>query len=273
MGEQLGEFLRARRATLTPAARGVATYGAPRRVSGLRRDEVAQLAGISVNYYTRLEQGESHQMSDSVLESLGNALQLTADERAYLLRLARPAQVRVMRRPHGPERLRPSLLALLESTVDRAGIIIGKYFDLLAANRLGYALCGLNPGQDANLMKMVFLDPATRDLFPDWEKHAVNAAAYLRMASGEMPDDPAIAELIGELSIKSPDFASIWATHPVADCTHTVRHINHPLVGPLVLNEESLRLPDAPGQRILFLSAAAGTDSADRLQLLDSLTP
>ncbi|MEV4018356.1 helix-turn-helix transcriptional regulator [Nonomuraea angiospora] len=272
MGEQLGEFLRARRAALTPEAGGVPTYGTARRVPGLRRDEVAQLAGISVNYYTRLEQGESHQMSDSVLEALGNAFQLTADERMHLVRLARPDQVQVARRPYGPERLRPSVVALVEGVADQAAIILGRYFDLLGGNRLGYALYGLNPGQRVNLAKTMFLDPAMRDLYPDWETHADEVAAYLRMATGDMPDDPLLAELIGELSIKSPDFTRVWGAQRVAECTYSVQRINHPLVGPLELNEETMRLPDDPGQRIIFLGAAAGSDSAERLRLLDSLT-
>ncbi|MBP2474333.1 transcriptional regulator with XRE-family HTH domain [Crossiella equi] len=270
MGEQLGEFLRARRAALTPAASGVPTYGQPRRVPGLRRDEVAQLAGISVNYYTRLEQGESHQMSDSVLESLGTALRLSPAERGHLLRLARPQQV--VRREFGPEQLRPSVLALVTGAVDQAAVIVGRHFDLLGANRLGYALFGHSPDQPVNLVKVLFLDPAAQALYPDWEHEAVQAAAYLRMATGDMPDDPALAELVGELSIKSKDFARIWSAQPVMECTHKTRRVNHPLVGPMTLTEESLRLPDDPGQRLIFLSAAAGTDSADRLRLLDSLS-
>jgi hypothetical protein len=116
------------------------------------------------------------------------------------------------------------------------------------------------------------LDPSRRDLLVNWEEHAVEAAANLRMASGDMPGDPEMAELIGELTIQSPEFARIWATQPVAECSHTVRHFNHPLVGPLTLNEETVRLPNDRGQRIVFLGADPGSDSAERLRLLDSLT-
>ena len=272
MGDQLGEFLRARRAALTPADSGVPTYGEARRVPGLRREEVAQLAGISAKYYTRLEQGEGGQISESVLDSLGNALQLNADERAHLLLLARPEQLRVVRRPTGVEEVRPTLLALLDSTVDQAAVILGRYLDLIGGNRFGYALFGLTPGSRVNMTKLTYLDPTSRDLFPDWEERAVECAANLRMASGDRPDDPALAELIGELTIQSPDFPRIWAAQPVAQCSNTVRHFNHPLVGPLVLNEETLRLPSDPGQRIVFFGAEPGTDSAERLRLLDSLT-
>ena len=266
---ELGDFLRSRRAALTPAESGVPTNGSPRRVPGLRREEVAQLAGVSVNYYTRIEQGESHQMSDSVMEAIANALRLDESERLHLLRLAWPAQV--TRRETGPEQVRDSVLALAESNTDQAVVVVGRRTDLLGGNRLGFAVLGLRPDQRPNLAKLMFLDPAMRDLYADWPKQARNIASYLRMASSDQPDDRLLAELIGELSIKSEDFARIWATHPVGECLHAVREFRHPLVGQLTLNEESLRLPDDPGQRIIFLGAAAGSDSAERLRLLDSL--
>jgi transcriptional regulator with XRE-family HTH domain len=266
---ELGEFLRSRRAGLSPAETGVRTYGSPRRVPGLRREEVAQLAGVSVNYYTRIEQGESHQMSDSVMEAIANALRLDESERVHLLRLAWPAQV--VRRETGPERVRDSAVALAESNTEQAVFIVGRRTDLLGGNRLGFALLGLRPDQRPNMARQLFLEPAMRDLVVRWEEQARNAAAYLRMASGDQPDDPLLAELIGELSIKSSEFARIWATHPVAECLYSVREYDHPLVGRLTLNEESLRLPDDPGQRIIFSGAAPGSDSAERLRLLDSL--
>jgi len=269
MSTELGDFLRSRRAALTPAATGVPTYGTPRRVPGLRREEVAQLAGVSVNYYTRIEQGESHQMSDSVMEAIAGALRLDESERLHLLRLAWPAQV--ARRETGPETVRDSVVALAESNAEQAVIIVGRRTDLLGANRLGFALFGLHPDQRPNMAKQLFFEPAMRDLLVDWEHEARNAAAYLRMASSDQPDDELLAALVGELSIKSPVFARIWATHPVAECLHAVREYEHPLVGRLTLNEESLRLPDDPGQRIIFAGAAPGSDSADRLRLLDSL--
>jgi transcriptional regulator with XRE-family HTH domain len=266
---ELGEFLRARRAALSPAQTGVPTYGSARRVPGLRREEVAQLAGVSANYYTRIEQGESHQMSDSVMESIANALHLDESERLHLLRLAWPAQV--VRRETGPETVRDSVIALAESNTEQAVVVVGRRTDLLAGNRLGFALLGLRPDQRPNMAKQIFLEPAMRDLMVGWEREARNVAAYLRMASSDQPEDPLLAELVGELSIKSAEFARIWATHPVAECLHAVREYEHPLVGRLTLNEESLRLPDGPGQRVIFNGAAAGSDSAQRLRLLDSL--
>ncbi|GAB3396834.1 helix-turn-helix transcriptional regulator [Amycolatopsis echigonensis] len=266
---ELGDFLRSRRAALSPADTGVPTHGSPRRVPGLRREEVAQLAGVSVNYYTRIEQGESHQMSDSVMEAIANALRLDESERLHLLRLAWPAQV--ARREVGTERVRDSVLALAESNTEQAVIIVGRRTDLLGGNRLGFALLGLSPEQRPNMAKMTFLEPAMRDLLVGWEREARNVASYLRMASSDQPDDLLLAALIGELSIKSADFARIWATHPVGECLHAIREFEHPLVGQLTLNEESLRLPDDPGQRIIFSGAAPGSPSAERLRLLDSL--
>ncbi|WP_433368676.1 helix-turn-helix transcriptional regulator [Actinoplanes sp. CA-142083] len=272
MGEhrnnELGEFLRARRSQLTPVETGVPTYGTTRRVPGLRREEVALLAGVSATYYTRLEQGESHQMSDSVMEAIANALRLDDSERVHLRRLAWPA---VTRRDPKPEEVRGSLLAVAESTTGQAALIVGRYMDLLGGNRLAYALYGLTPGRRVNMAHQMFLEPAMRDLLVDWAGDAVATAAYLRMATGDQPDDPKLAEVIGELSIKSPEFARIWAAHPVAECVHGVLEYDHPLVGRLTLIEETLRVPDDPGQRMIFLGAAPGSDTADRLRLLDSL--
>lgn len=268
MPNDLGEFLRTRRAALTPAETGVPTYGAARRVPGLRREEVALLAGMSANYYARLEQGESHQMSDSVFDAIARALRLDDGERLHLARLAWPAQT--VHHDPGPATVRDSLRAMVESNTTQAAGIIGRHLDLLGGNRLFYALLGLRPGQPVNGVLRVFLDPAMRDLYVDWETEATNMAAYLRMASGELPDDPALAAIIGELTIKSPDFVRIWSAHPVAECSHSVRAFDHPLVGRLTVTSESLRVPDAPGQRISFWSAA-DTDSAERLRLLASL--
>jgi transcriptional regulator with XRE-family HTH domain len=266
---ELAGFLRSRREALTPAVAGVETYGEQRRVPGLRREEVARLAGMSVNYYTRIEQGESHQISDAVLDSIANALRLDEDERLHLLRLAWPAQV--VRREIGPERLRDTVQLLAESMTEQAVVVVGRRTDLLGGNPLGFALLGIERDQRPNLARRMFLDPAPRELFVDWELEATYVASYLRMASGDQPDDPALNELVGELSIKSPDFVRIWSAHPVAECTHSVQEYEHPLVGRMTLNTESFHLPDAPSQRIVFVGATPGSDSAERLRLLGSL--
>jgi transcriptional regulator with XRE-family HTH domain len=267
---ELGTFLRARRAVLSPEETGVSTFGKERRVPGLRREEVALLAGVSVKYYTRLEQGQSHQVSDSVLEAIAGALRLDESGRRYLARLAWPTHL-TRRHDSGPETARDSLKALAEGTTDRAALILGRHMDLLGGNRLGYALFGLRPGQEVNIFSLIFLDPVVRDLFVDWETEARNHAAFLREATGSQPDDPRLAELIGPLSIESRDFVRIWAEHPVAECGHNVHQYNHPLVGLLTLTTETLSVPDDPGQQISFQSPEPGSDSAERLRLLDSL--
>ncbi|GEL23747.1 DNA-binding protein [Pseudonocardia sulfidoxydans NBRC 16205] len=269
---ELGTFLRSRRAALTPDAADVVSHG-QRRVPGLRREEVAQLAGISTTYYTRLEQGESHQISDSVLDALARVLDLGPDERAHLVRLAAPG--RAARRPgDDQERLRPAIQALVDGATGQAAIIVGRRTDLLGANRLGYALWGLprpDPHSEQrapNVSRFVFLSPAARDLFPDWESQARSLSSYLRVAAADYPDDPVLHGLIGELSVRSHDFARIWADYPVGDCVHSVREYRHRTAGTMVLNEEIVRLPDDPGIRIIFSGAEDGTPSADRLRSL-----
>jgi transcriptional regulator with XRE-family HTH domain len=264
----LGDFLRTRRAALTPEATGVPTYGKDRRVPGLRREEVALLAGVSVKSYTRLEQGESHQVSDQVLEAIAGALRLNETDRRHLARLAWPTPL--IRRTQ-PETVRDSLLALAEATTDRVAFIVGRHLDLLAGNRLGYALLGLPHGQPVNMALQTFLDPAFRDLYVDWEVEARNYAAYLRVATVTDPDDPRLAELVGELSIKSPDFVRMWAAHPVGEWAHGIHEYNHPQVGRLTLVGEGFDVADEPCQHFTFQSPAPGSDAAERLQLLGSL--
>ncbi|GGN91380.1 DNA-binding protein [Streptomyces albiflavescens] len=236
---------------------------------GLRRDEVARLAGVSVNYYTRIEQGEHHHLSGSVMEAIAGALRLNDIERLHLQRLAWPAQV--VRHRAGPERVRDSVIALAESATQQAVYIVGRRTDMLGGNRLGFALLGLSPDRRPNLARHIFLEPAMRDLIVDWNYWARHVAGYLRMTSVEYPDDLLMAELISELGLKSPEFEEFWNTQPVADCTHAVREFKHPLVGHLTLSEEIVRLPDSSGQHIIFNGAAPGSESAERLKLLDSL--
>jgi transcriptional regulator with XRE-family HTH domain len=270
---ELGAFLRSRRAALTPEETGVPSCG-QRRVPGLRREELAHLAGISVTYYTRLERGESHQVSDSVLDSLADVLKLTPDERAYLVRLATPS--RTGSRPRTPERLRPAVQALVDAAGSQAAIVVGRRADLLGGNRLGYALWNLPADVSGeprpNIARITFLDPAARDLFPDWEAQARDVTAYLRHAAAHHPDDQELHALIGELSVHSADFVRIWSQHPVSDCLPSAREYRHPQVGSMILNEEVVRLTDDPGVRIIFSGAEEGTPSAERLRLLAMLS-
>jgi transcriptional regulator with XRE-family HTH domain len=262
----LGEFLRSRRAALSPDETGVPNVGSSRRVPGLRREEVALLAGMSVHYYSRLEQGESHLMSDSVAEAIARALRLDENERLHMRRLIRRAQL--VQPEVSPEKVRDSLLALVESRTDRAAFVLGRRLDVLGGNRLAYALYGFTPGEPANQALRMFLDPAMRVFYLDWEHHARQVAASLRMASSIMPDDHGLAEVIDELTIKSADFVRIWSDYTVTECTGEIREFDHPLVGRLTLNGESLRVPDDPCQKIIFMTPEAGSESAERLRRL-----
>ncbi|KPM55995.1 XRE family transcriptional regulator [Frankia sp. R43] len=274
---ELGEFLRSRRNRLAPAEAGIARPGDRRRVPGLRREELAQLAGVSVTYYTRLEQGQSRNASDAVLGSLARVLRLTDDEQAHLLTLARPE--RAARRSRQLERVRPGVRILLESVRDSPALVIGRRTDVLAWNRLGHALvaphldfnapdrCASRP----NMARLIMLDAHVRDLYVNWRRKVEDLVGYLRLASGQYPDDEQLTTLIGELCVKSEEFASGWARHPVKDCASHVRAYRHPLVGELTLHEETLRLPEDHGQRIAILSAEPNSPTAERLALLACL--
>jgi transcriptional regulator with XRE-family HTH domain len=263
---ELGKFLRSRRAAVRPEENGLATVGSARRVPGLRREEVAQLAGVSLHYYTLLEQGESHLMSNAVVEAIARALRLDENERAHLQRLVRPAQL--VRHAATPERVRGSLLGLVESRTDRAAFVLGRRMDFLGGNELAYALYGFMPGAPANQALRMFLDPAMREFYLDWERHARQVAAALRRATSLTPDDPGLAEVIDELTVKSTDFVRIWSDYTLTECMGEIREFNHPLVGRLTLNGESLRVPEDPGQKIIFMTPEPGSESADRLNLL-----
>jgi transcriptional regulator with XRE-family HTH domain len=262
--DELGHFLRTRRARLTPDDVGLAAYGA-RRVPGLRREELAMLAGVSVTYYTRLEQGQSVNASASVIDAIGRALGLDEDERAHLHDLAKPSGGRG-RRPRRPARLRPGIKTLIEAMSGVPALALAPSTDVLAWNRLGHALVAGHVALDApdqvgtrpNLTRMLFLDPHTRELYADWDEEARRAVASLRLVAGRFPDDRALAELVGELSIASPVFAALWARHPVHNCTSGTKRLDHPEVGHLELGFEVLHLPDDPAVRLLTYSAATG---------------
>jgi transcriptional regulator with XRE-family HTH domain len=273
-GGALGEFLRSRRARLTPAAAGITSYGA-RRVAGLRREELAQLAGVSATYYTRLEQGQSTNASHSVLDALARALQLDDDERAHLNDLASPAGG-VRRRRGRPDTARVGTLQLIASMGDVPALVLGRRTEVLGWNALGHRLLAghydvdapVRPASRPNLTRMLFLDPHTRDLHRHWPEEAKRAVASLRVVAGRFPDDRELTELVGELSVKSPEFASLWSKHPVQNCVSGTKLLHHPEVGNLDLQFEALHLADDSGQRILTYTAAVQTPSAVALQLL-----
>lgn len=262
---ELRDFLRTRRARLRPEDVGIRAAGR-RRVPGLRREEVAMLAGVSLDYYTRLEQGRRNlQPSGQVLDAIARALRLTEVERLYLHNLARSATV-------APEPERPRLAPLDAGTrlmLDGLGIpavVVDVRGDVHAANRLGRALLpGLEPG--ANHARWLFLDPATRALLPDWEMTARLSVAVLREAAARYPRDRRLYTLIGELSVASPEFRTWWAEHEVDTRCRGPKWFRHPLVGELTLHVEALQLQD--GERWLYAySAEPGSPSAEALRLL-----
>ncbi|WP_410660845.1 helix-turn-helix domain-containing protein [Amycolatopsis sp. lyj-112] len=267
---ELGDFLKARRAALDPSDLGLPTGFNQRRVAGLRREELAQLAGISVDYYTRLEQGRARNVSDSVLDALSRALRLHHDEATYLRNLAAPKRKRVAR-PRA-QRVRPELQLMLNA-IQTPAFVFGRYLDVLAWNPLGSALSfdftGCAPGE-RNIPKMFFLDERARDLHPEWETVAKEVVANLRAESGKYPDDPYLAQLVGELSLGSEEFRKLWAKHTVREKAHAWKVMINPIVGELRLRYETLRLPDDPDQALVIYTPEPGSDSERALRLLAS---
>lgn len=271
---ELGEFLRVRRAALQPEDVGVLNYGV-RRVPGLRREELAMLAGVSTTYYTRLEQGQSHNASEAVIDSIARALNLNTDERAHLFNLARPGKAK-RRMPAKPDKARPGTIRLIQWISDTPAIVLGRRSEVLAWNRIGHRLVAghldftapQTPSTRPNLTKLLFLDPHTRELYPRWREEATRAVSSLRLVAGRSVDDQELAALVGELTLNSEEFANLWAKHPVENCMSGVKQMHHPEVGDLELNFEVLALPDESGQRILMYTTEPGTPTAEALQLL-----
>ncbi|VVJ18437.1 Putative DNA-binding protein [Amycolatopsis camponoti] len=261
----LGEFLRARRALLDPVAQGLPDQGR-RRVSGLRREEVAFLAGVSPYYYARLEQGRDRNPSAAVLDAIARALQLDDAGSAHLRQLATAPPPR-RRRAHRPEKVRTGLARLVESWTANPAVVIGRYRDVLAANELAVLLNeGFTPGR--NLMRDVFLDPAAREIYPDWNTIAHSVVASVRSTAGTGPDDPRLTELIGELSLKSAEFRTMWARHDVHERTDGTKRYNNPFVGEITVNYQSLSVTGSVGQTLYLYSAAPGSAAEQSLALL-----
>ncbi|SNS60520.1 Transcriptional regulator, contains XRE-family HTH domain [Actinomadura mexicana] len=274
----LGEFLRSRRARLRPEEVGLPDYGGRRRVPGLRREELAQLAGVSAGYYTRLEQGQSTNASEAVLDAVARVLRLDETEHAYLRSLARQ-KAEPRRRPR-PERLRPAARLMVGAFGDNPALIMGRRYDVLAWNRAAHALLAGHlpfeaPEQSRgrpNIARLVFLDPHTRELYADWRTKARDTVADVRMTAVRYPHDPELTGLIGELTVHSPEFASLWAAHPVQDCAvRYTREFRHPLVGAMTLNNEIMELSNDEGQRMAVFTADPATPSAAALSLLAGL--
>ena len=273
-GNEMRDFLVSRRAKITPEQAGLPVYGGNRRVTGLRREEVALLAGVSIDYYTRLERGRAAGVSDSVLEGIVRALQLDEAERAHLFDLARaaaaPAAPQAPRRP-ARQQVRPGVRRILDSMTSAPAYVRNARMDILAANRLGAALFApiLNsPAQPANNARFLFLDPAAPDFYPEWERQAQDVVAMLRTEAGGNPHDKALSNLIGELSTRSEHFRTWWAAHNVRFHRTGSKRFHHPAVGDLTLTFEALDLAADAGLRISAYTAEPGTPADDALKLL-----
>jgi transcriptional regulator with XRE-family HTH domain len=266
---ELGEYLRVRRERLRPADVGL-PGGSRRRVPGLRREEVALLAGISVEYYLRLEQGRDQHPSDQVLDSLARALRLDPDAETYLRTLARPLRPSARRRPPRREQADPGVRALIDNWPMTPATVSGRYLTTLAANPTAMALSPyFAPG--VNTLRAAFLEPEMREFYRDWDAMTAKTVAHLRSTVAGV-DDPRLLELIGELSLHSERFRTLWARQDVRLKTSGTTLLRHPQVGDLDLSYEKLALPGAPGQMLITYHAQPGTASYERLQLLAHLS-
>ncbi|MFD8809530.1 helix-turn-helix transcriptional regulator [Streptomyces sp. NPDC059597] len=269
---ELGEFLKSRRAALRPEEVGLTPLPNRRRVTGLRREELAMLSGVSVTHYTRLEQGRAAGASDSVLNAIARTLRLTEDETAHLKALAHPVRSRT--KPSRPEAASASVRQLLASMREVPALALDRRNDVLAWNALGHALLAPHlpfeaPERSAgrpNLTRMLFLDPAYRALYRDWPSEAVLAVASLRQVAARHPDDLGLSALVGHLTINSPDFTTHWNRHPVRTCTSGVKRLRHPVAGELDLAFETLTLPATSGQRVITYTARPDSVSATALR-------
>jgi transcriptional regulator with XRE-family HTH domain len=273
---EIQEFLTSRRARVTPAAAGLTTSGRQRRVPGLRREEVALLAGVSVDYYAQMERGNLSGVSDGVLEALARGLQLDGAERMHLFDLARAARPTVAspQLRTQPEGVRPSMQHMLDAMTGSAAMVRNDRLDVLAANLLSRALyCQLYDGpagRPANVARFCFLDPRAREFFVQWERRASDLVAILHSATGRNPRDRALSELIDELSERSCEFRTWWANHDVQLHMDCEKHYRHPVVGEIRFTFESLALTSAPGLTVLVLTPTPGTPDEESLRLLGS---
>ncbi|MEU6785485.1 helix-turn-helix transcriptional regulator [Nonomuraea angiospora] len=262
----LGEFLRARREVMTPAQAGLLDVG-PRRTPGLRREEVAMLAHVSTDYYIRLEQGRERHPSERVLGALAQVFGLTPEATAHMHALAHP----MLQPRRSPARqVGPALRTLIDGWPVTPALICDDLMNILAANSLADALYGGFEDRD-NLLRMVFLDPAAREFYPEWEKSARSKVAHLRLVAGSQLDDPRLTELVGELSVKSPDFRRLWARHDVSPKVAEIKRMCHREVGELELTCEVFSVNGSDGLQLITLLAQPGSPSEQALKLLGSL--
>ncbi|MGE2835244.1 helix-turn-helix transcriptional regulator [Mycobacterium sp. SMC-4] len=264
---ELGEYLKSRRAALRPADVGLTSVGV-RRVPGLRREEVAMLAGVSVDYYGRLEQGRERSPSVQVLDALAATLRLDDDGRSHLFRLAGLAP-----RAQGgavPDRVDPALLRLMEAWPDNPALVYNRAYDILAVNPLAEALFG-DLGATGNMMRLIFTDPRAREFYADWPAVARNAVAGFRMGHSAAPDDPRIRAVLSELLDSGDDFRSLWEQQDARRKSLSSKTFCHPAVGTLTLSMQTFDVRSTPGQELVVYDAEPATPSADALKLLGSI--
>jgi transcriptional regulator with XRE-family HTH domain len=272
---EIREFLGTRRARISPEEAGMPAYGSIRRVPGLRRGEVASLAGVSIEYYTRLERGNLAGASEDVLEAVSRALQLDDAERSHLFNLARAAGTssRARRRPVPKQAIRPGVQLALDAITGAPAFVGNGRLDILAANQLGYALFPdmyANSSRPANHARYVFLDDRSRTFHPNWDRAADETVAILHSEAGRDPYDRALTDLIGELSTRSEEFRTRWAAHNVRRHSTGRKHFNHPIVGELHLLFEAMGLSGDNGLSLFVYTAERGTPSADAIRMLAS---
>lgn len=268
---EFGKFLKAMRSRLSPEDAGAGPTTGARRVPGLRREEVARLAGVSTDYYVRLEQGRNIHPSRTVLEAVSRALRLDSTEHAHMLDLLENCAGNPRVGAPAAQGVRPALSHLLEAVGDVPAMLLGRRTDVLAANRMArllFADFAALPAAERNLTRWLILDPAARGLFRDWKTVAAEAAGALRLDVGRHPNDVQANQLVGELAVHSEHFRQWWAGHRVATRSAGTVRLHHPAVGDLELNFETLALPDDPDQTLRFYSARPGTPSSDALALL-----
>jgi transcriptional regulator with XRE-family HTH domain len=269
---EIRQFLITRRAKITPERAGLRFYGSNRRVPGLRREEVALLAGISIEYYTRLERGNATGVSPEVLDAIARALQLDDVERAHLTDLVKTANVtRPSRRRAARQQVRPSVQQVLDSMTGAAAFVRNGRLDVLAANRLGYALYSpvfASSARPVNLARFVFLDPRSAEFYADWDGIAAAAVGSLRAEAGRDPYDRALTDLVGELSTRSQEFRGRWAAHDVEYYRSGVQPFRHPIAGDLILDYDALELAADPGLTIVAYTAKPGSPARQALDVL-----
>jgi transcriptional regulator with XRE-family HTH domain len=270
---EVREFLTTRRAKISPEQAGVPLYGQRRRVPGLRREEVAQLAGLSADYYTRLEKGNLRGASEEVLDAIARALQLDDAERAHLFDLARAARDNRPPRRRSQPPLRPALQQMIDTMTGSVAFVRTPSLDIVAINPLGHAfytpLQG-SSGQLENLARYCFFNPTARDFYPDWEEAADTTVNILRTEAGRDPHNRSLTDLVGELATRSNDFRTRWAAHNVRLHHTGVKRFRHPLVGDLTVAFNAMELPADPGLTLTMYTAEPGTPADDKLKVLAS---